>query len=179
MNPRTPAEVGALVWITGLSGSGKTTLAQHLNDRWPRSRNCIMLDGDALRRILGPGIGHMRDDRMRLGLTYARLATMLAQQGVDAIVATVSMFEEVYAQIQSQTNACLVYAATPLSECARRDPKDIYKACYEGRIQGVAGVDLKVDIPARPDIKIESDSKLSLEASCDANVRLIFEVLNL
>jgi adenylylsulfate kinase len=81
---------GRVIWITGLSGAGKTTLAQALLPMLPQPR--LLLDGDAVREALALlAGGYAREDRLKLALTYARLAKLAADQGVAVICATISM----------------------------------------------------------------------------------------
>ena len=95
----TSPQVGQVFWITGLSGAGKTTLACQLAGRLrEHGRQTVVLDGDELRTVLvgSGGTGFGRQDRLNLGLGYARFANVIAGQGVDVVVATISMFNEVY-----------------------------------------------------------------------------------
>ena len=48
-----------------------------------------------------------------------------------------------------------IFIGKPLSELERRDPKDIYKRYRSGKINIVAGLDLKVDFPVDPDIHLK------------------------
>lgn len=151
--------VGKIVWITGLSGSGKTTLGNALHAVWPKDRACIFLDGDALRTVFGSRVGHTRADRISLGLTYSRLAHVLQRQGIDVIVATVSMHSEVYSAVTALPSSMIVYLATPLSECARRDPKQIYENYFTRGASGVAGLDVEVDVPQNAHIVLHPSSE--------------------
>ena len=54
------------------------------------------LDGDALRAVMGDELGHSADDRRRSAMRNARLCRLLAQQGVDVICATISLFHEIH-----------------------------------------------------------------------------------
>lgn len=151
--------IGKLVWITGLSGSGKTTLGNALHAVWPKDRTCVFLDGDALRAVLGSRVGHTHADRISLGLTYSRLAHVLQQQGIDVILATISMHNKVYDVVSALPSATIVYLATPLSECARRDPKRIYEDYFTRGASGVAGLDVQVDVPQNADIVVHPSSQ--------------------
>ncbi len=168
---------GKLVWIAGLSGSGKTTLGTALYATWPQHRKCVFLDGDVLRAILGAQTGHTRPDRISLGLTYSRLSRFLCQQGIDVIVATVSMHEEVYAAVRCITGSTLVYLATPISECARRDPKRLYANYFLGEVSGVAGLDVEIDTPHNADLVVHSSLKIPAQESVSLAVSQIKRLL--
>lgn len=86
---------GRVIWLTGLSGAGKTTLARALLKYLPRA---VLLDGDELREALGVATsGFDAASRKKLALTYARLAGLLARQGLTVVVATISLFHDVHA----------------------------------------------------------------------------------
>ena len=93
---------GQVIWITGLSGAGKTTLAEKLNMRLQRKKNIhpILLDGDVLRKIFTKSsVGkesYDRNSRINLALKYGILSNTLSSQGFTVIIATISMFNEIY-----------------------------------------------------------------------------------
>lgn len=175
--PGAEGSPGRLVWITGLSGSGKTTLASSLHAAWPEDRKCVFLDGDALRAVLGPRKGHTRADRISLGLTYCRLADFLRQQGIDVILATVSMHHEVYSAVDALPETTMVYLATPLSECVRRDPKRLYSDYFTGKTSGVAGLDVEVDVPQGAHIVVHPCPETPETESVAVTVRRILRSL--
>lgn len=170
---------GQVAWITGLSGSGKTTLAHALKKHWPLARPCVVLDGDELRAIIGNSVGYSREDRIGLGLSYVRLARALSSQGLDVIVATISMDNQIFAAVKEIPTASLIYIATPVSECARRDPKHLYRNLYEGRTSGLAGVDIPIDIPQNADVVIAPSQTVPVERAVEGNVAAVLVVLNL
>lgn len=161
---------GLVIWITGLSGSGKTTLSQHLISQLrERDLSAIVLDGDKLREVLGASMSepnsHGRGARLLLAKRYSLLSQMLSSQGHTVIVATVSLFREVHEwNRQNIPNYFEVYLRVPLDELRRRDPKGIYRNFDDGKIENVAGLDLEVDEPERPDWVVEFDSELTAES---------------
>lgn len=88
---------GGVIWITGLSGVGKSALAEKVVATLrQRSTSPILLDGDALREALGePGLD--LDTRAQLAYRYARLAWLFADQGLIAVVATISLRHSIHA----------------------------------------------------------------------------------
>jgi cytidine diphosphoramidate kinase len=144
---------GQVIWLTGLSGAGKTTVAEKLNQQLrDRGLQPVLLDGDILRNILKKpdqmSGTYTREARVELALKYAHICKFLSLQGFTVIIATVSMFQEVYAWNRANfPNYFEIYLKVPLEELRLRDPKRIYQRYDAGEISNVAGLDLLIDEP--------------------------------
>ena len=149
---------GQVIWITGLSGAGKTTLAKQLYLRLQKNKmHPILLDGDLLRLIFKTGNieeqSYSRKSRINLGLKYGLLCKALSSQGFIVIVATISMFQEIYAwNRENLENYLEIYLKVPLDELYLRDDKKIYQDYKDGMLSNVAGLDLSVDEPLSSDL---------------------------
>ena len=157
---------GLTIWITGLSGAGKTTLATALAHKLPGS---ILLDGDALRKTFAVvQTGFDFESRLKLGLTYGRLAAMLTEQGQTVIVATIAFFHEVHAWNRAHIpNYYEVYLDVAEDIRRRRDPKGLYAREKAGTLKNMAGVDLNVQYPLHPDLTFKDES-WSVDAAVSA-----------
>ena len=148
----------SVIWITGLSGSGKTTLASGLVQKLiSHNLPVIRLDGDELRHIFGVSATdqkiHTRSARLSLARQYSRLCQSLSNQGFIVVIATISMFEEIYSwNRQNLPNYLEIYLKVPIDELRLRDPKGIYMRYDSGQLKNVAGLDLEVEEPSSPDI---------------------------
>ena len=152
---------GRVVWITGLSGSGKSTLATEVVGQLRALRNdVIRLDGDELREVFAAETinlqRHDRNGRLMLAMQYASLCRLLSMQGFTVVIATISMFREVYAWNRANLPGYFeVYLKVPIEELRRRDPKGIYRRFDTGDLLNVAGLDLPVDEPGEADFEVE------------------------
>ena len=166
-------ESGSVLWITGLSGSGKTTLAKEVSRELRRIQiDAINLDGDTLREALMLGTissqSYVREERLRLAMQYARLCQIISTQGFTVVIATISMFKEVYAWNRAHLPGYFeVYLKAPLEELRRRDSKSIYSRFDTGELHNVAGLDLDIDEPEKPDFRISIHSRSSLRELTD------------
>ncbi len=155
---------GQVIWMTGLSGAGKTTVSTELNERLKKSGlQPILLDGDSLRSLFIESDStkqiYTRQERIKLSYKYSHLCQVLSSQGSTVIIATVSMFREIYAWNRlNLPNYFEIYLDVPLKELCRRDPKNIYSKFYSGEINNVAGLDLKVDQPQKSNLTVKFKS---------------------
>ena len=156
---------GQVIWIMGLLGAGKTTLANELTARLRQGGlQPILLDGDILRnlfKVSGNTIDtHNRESRIKLALKYALMCELLSSQGFTVVIATISMFDEVYTwNRQNIPNYFEVYLKVPLKELRDRDPKNIYRRYDDGDLKNVAGLDLLVDQPYSSHLTLDFETQ--------------------
>jgi adenylylsulfate kinase-like enzyme len=70
-----------------------------------------------------------------------------------------------------------VFVATPLEECARRDPKGLYAAAFAGEIDEFTGVSAPYEEPLTPELRLETTGRTPGESAATVIDRL--EELNL
>ena len=118
-----------LIWITGFSGAGKTTIAKALIAHAKENTvHPVWLDGDRMRAALDQTAQFDHASRLKLGLTYARLAKEINAQGFWVIVSTISMFDEVFEWNRDNfPNYLEVFLDVPEVVRKARDPKGIYR----------------------------------------------------
>jgi adenylylsulfate kinase len=143
-----------VVWITGRPASGKSTFGGYLAsllraDGVP----CALLDGDEVRDALGRVAGRGPEERDAFYEALARLAALLARQGLSVIVPATAHRRAYRERARSLAPRFIeVHVATPLDECARRDPKGLYALAREGAAVGLPGVDEPFEDPVAPDV---------------------------
>ena len=173
---------GFVLWFTGLSGAGKTTIANIVEPELER-RGLVVehLDGDIVRTHLSKGLGFSKEDR---DINIARIgwvASRIARAGAAVVVSAISPYEEMRRHARSlvEQHAPFVeiYVATPLEECARRDPKGLYVAAFAGEIEEFTGVSAPYEEPADPELRLETVGRTPPESAAVVIARL--EELNL
>ncbi len=163
-------------WITGLSAAGKTTLANLLTSKLRKDgKSVVMLDGDELREAFGAESNHDLNSRLSLAYSYARLAKMIATQGVIVVVSTVALFREIHEWNRSnQPGYFEVYLKVDIDELRRRDPKNIYSRYDSGQIKDVAGLDLDFDEPLNPELLIEYEDGTTPEIELNRLLQVFY-----
>ncbi len=144
---------GCVIWITGLSGAGKTTLAGEIVKNIRNTqRQVLSIDGDELREVFGSVTDYNRTSRLKLANKYSKLCFLIAKQGFNVVIATISLFKEVHLwNRNSIPNYFEVYLKIPMEILKQRDSKGIYKKYDKGLLENVAGLDLSIDQPTNAD----------------------------
>ncbi|MBD0736973.1 adenylyl-sulfate kinase [Streptomyces sp. CBMA29] len=170
---------GATVWLTGLPSAGKTTIAYALAERLrAQGRRVEVLDGDEIREFLSAGLGFSREDRHTNVQRIGFVAELLASHGVLALVPVIAPYtdsrEAVRKRHQQQgTGYVEVHVATPVEVCSVRDVKGLYAKQAAGELTGLTGVDDPYEIPADPDLRIETDGRTVEESASVLHALLV------
>ena len=152
---------GFVVWFTGLSGAGKTTVA-NIVEAELEQRGLVVdhLDGDIVRTHLSKDLGFSKEDRDANIQRIGWVASRVARAGAAVIVSAISPYEEARrrarAVVEPHAPFIEVYVATPLEECARRDPKGLYAAAFAGEIADFTGVSAPYEAPENPEIRLDT-----------------------
>jgi len=150
---------GRVFWFTGLAGAGKTTIGRNFFALL-RSENpaAIFLDGDILRNVFGNDLGHARADRLVSAMRNSRLCKVLADQGIDVVCATISLFRECQEWNRRNIEGLHeIYLRVPMDILIKRDQKQLYSRATRGEIKDVMGVDLAADEPLAPEAIVVND----------------------
>ncbi|HUH50308.1 MAG TPA: adenylyl-sulfate kinase, partial [Mycoplana sp.] len=150
----------AVIWFTGLSGSGKSTVANNLEKLLhAKGRHTYMLDGDNIRHGLNRDLGFTDEDRVENIRRVAEVAKLMADAGLIVLVSFISPFrsERRFArELMNKGDFLEVYVDTPLEECARRDPKGLYKRAISGEISNFTGISSPYEPPENPDLHLKT-----------------------
>ncbi|MCO5063184.1 MAG: sulfate adenylyltransferase subunit CysN [Rhizobiaceae bacterium] len=161
----------AVIWFTGLSGSGKSTIAGLLDKKLHLAgRHTYVLDGDNVRHGLNRDLGFTEEDRVENIRRVAEVAKLMADAGLIVLVSFISPFRaerQMARELMPEGEFVEVFVDTPLSECARRDPKGLYARAAAGEIRNFTGIDSPYEAPDAPEIHLETAGK-SPEEMVDA-----------
>lgn len=168
-----PHKQGFTVFLTGLSGAGKSTVAKVLFSRFLEigDRPVTLLDGDIVRRNLSSNLKFTKEDRdinvRRIGFVASEITK---NRGI-AICAPIAPYEstrsEIRSTIESYGGFIEVHVSTPIEICEKRDRKGMYAKARAGLIKGFTGVDDPYEIPASPEVSINTTDITPSEAAQD------------
>jgi len=148
---------GWTFWITGLAGAGKTTIGRSffsiLARQYPHS---VFLDGEELRRVVMPEAGYSLADRLECARRYGLLCQLLTEQGLNVVIATISMFEACRSWNRNNLRHYFeVYLRASPEVLRARDQNGLYSS---GTGNGmVVGRDLPWECPSNSDVVIDND----------------------
>jgi len=159
---------GFCVFFTGLSGAGKSTLAKALQIKLLEitGRQVTLLDGDIVRKHLSSELGFSREHReinvRRIGFVASEI---VKHRGI-AISAPIAPYREsrraVRELIRQYGGFFEVYVSTPIEVCEARDRKGLYAKARAGLIQAFTGVSDPYEVPAHPELSLDT-SQLTVD----------------
>lgn len=161
--------MGCVYWVTGLSGAGKTTVGTKLyNYLREKQSNIIRLDGDILRQVF-QSFDYSREGRKQLGFQYSRLVKMISDQGIDVVICTVAMYDEVRQWNRDNIKDYReIYLEVELEELIKRDQKGLYSKAKDNKDENVCGINFDAELPKCPDIKISNYGETTPDKALEA-----------
>ena len=161
---------GFVVWFTGLSAAGKSTIAGLVAAEL-EGRGLLVdrLDGDIVRTHLSKGLGFSKADRDTNIERIGWVASRLARAGAAVVVSAISPYDEARrkarALVEEKSPFVLVYVATSLEECERRDPKGLYAKAHAGEIKDFTGVSDPYEKPADAELELHTEGMSPQESA--------------
>jgi len=149
-----------VIWFTGLSASGKSTIANSLEKLLhSHGRHTYLLDGDNVRHGLNKDLGFKDEDRVENVRRVAEVAKLMADAGLIVLVSFISPFRserQLARDLMCEGEFVEVFVDTPIEECARRDPKGLYRKALRGDLDNFTGISSPYEAPESPDIHLHT-----------------------
>ena len=143
-----------MIFFTGLSAAGKSTIAKAVVAKLSKGvgQQVTLLDGDAVRQQLSPELGFSKEDRDRNVRRVGLIASEIVKDGGIAVCALIAPYDharrEIRALIENDGGRFfLVYVATPLAICEKRDPKGLYARARAGDLLRFTGISDPYEAP--------------------------------
>ena len=163
---KTSGYKSCLLWFTGLSASGKSCIAHAFDEIMHASGiHTYVLDGDNVRHGLNKDLGLSPEDRKENIRRIAEVSKLFIDAGLLVITAFIAPYREDRRHARDlfeKDRFIEVYVKCPISECAKRDPKGLYKKAKAGEITGFTGISAPYEEPENPELILETD-KMSIE----------------
>ena len=125
-----------------------------------RKNDVFCMDGDAMDGVF-ERTGYSTAARLKDAKAEFRLCRALAEQGIDVVMCSISMYDEIRdwnrANIENYKE---IYIKVTRDTLYRRDQKKLYSS----GAKEVVGVDLPWDEPKMPDAVVENDGQDTPEA---------------
>jgi len=160
-----------IIQFCGLSGSGKTTLARKAKEYFNNKGIDIeIIDGDEYRNFLCSDLGFTKEDRNMNIRRLAFVAGKLSQYNIIPIICAINPYEEIRDEVmRNYPDVKTVYIKCSLEELIRRDTKGMYQRTllpegHANRMNNLSGVNDPFEIPADPDLVIETDRETIFES---------------
>lgn len=160
---------GIVYWITGLPGSGKTTVGNALYYKMKKQSPVILLDGDVLKSIVSESHpGYSREERLARAKKYSLLCKMISDQGINVIICTVAMFDEIREwNREIFAHYIEIFLNVSMEVLRKRDRKNLYSKATEQ--DELPGVHYDAEFPKNPDIILKTDGTIPI-SDCVASI---------
>lgn len=167
---------GPVFWIMGLTSSGKSSVAQRITEKLKaRGVKILHYDGDDIRNMFGADFGFAPEDRLKVVKNLGYLANKSADQGFNVLVSALTAHTDARKHIRENVkNLVTVFLKCSVKECARRDPKGLYKKAQKGEIDTLIGFNVPYDVPDFADLIVDSE-KNSVEEAADKIIGFMIE----
>ena len=164
---------GIVLWITGLSGSGKTSISKLILNKFAKKYGkTLIFQGDQLRKIF-QFKDYSRQGRKKNGIIYSELLKEISDQGINVIISVIGMIESVRKKNRKNIENYLeIFIESDLKLIIKKTKKKHYKLK-----KNVVGIDIKPDLPKKPEIEIVNDFKRSIKDMTDEVIMKLNKIL--
>lgn len=154
---------GIVYWITGLAGSGKTTIGNALYYKMKKQYPVVLLDGDILKNIVGGDApGYTKEDRLNRAKRYSLMCKMLSDQGIDVIICTIAMFDEVRDWNREHfAHYIEIFLNPSMDVLKKRDKRGLY--LKSNAQDELPGLHYEAEFPKNPDIVLNTDGSVPVQ----------------
>jgi adenylylsulfate kinase len=162
-----------IILLTGLSGAGKSTLSHYAKlQLLTLGIDVEIIDGDEYREKICKNLTFSKADRIENIRRLGFIANKFSARGITTIISAISPYNEARQElIDNYDNVKVVHIDCPVNQLINRDTKGLYKRAllptgHPDKINNLTGVNDNYDVPAKPDLYINTNEK-SLQKCVD------------
>ena len=147
-------------WLMGPTSSGKTTISERLIKICQKKKfSIIHYDGDEVRDLFGNNFGFDEKNRNLVIHSLVYMAKKANNSGMPCIVSALTAHNSAREFIRSEIiNLKTIYVKCPISVCAYRDPKGLYKKAKNNEINTLIGYNSDYIEPINPDLTLHTNN---------------------
>jgi adenylylsulfate kinase len=160
-----------IIQLTGLSGTGKTTLAQEVKFLLEKhSLKVEIIDGDAYRKTLCKDLGFSKEDRMENIRRLGAAAWSFKDKADIIMIAAINPFSAIRNELKEKYGAKTVWIKCDIPVLIKRDTKGLYRRAllqndHPDKIFNLTGVNDTYEIPAEPDLTIDTSTETAAQSA--------------
>lgn len=172
---------GAVVWFTGLSGSGKSTVADAVAEKLKKRLLPVSrIDGDVARRTFSSDLGFSSADRKENCRRAAHVAAYAKESSIvlASFISPQRKMRDYIRKLLGYKDVFVVQIDCPVNECAKRDPKGMYRQLKGGCFRGNPFTGMHPEAPYESEINpdlILYTWKESVSESADKVIAMLSE----
>jgi adenylylsulfate kinase len=155
-----------IILLCGLSGAGKSTLARYVKQKLDAATiPAEIIDGDEYRSMLFKELGFSKSDRFENIRRLGFIAGKFSNYGIITIVSAINPYEQVRNELlDCYSNVKTVFVDCPVEILIARDTKGLYTKAllpedHPDKVRNLTGINDQFDVPANPDLYINTASK--------------------
>tara|TARA_B100000902_G_scaffold353073_1_gene364242 strand:- start:113 stop:640 length:528 start_codon:yes stop_codon:yes gene_type:complete len=151
---------GILFWITGYSGSGKSEVGNKIKkDIEKKFGKTLVISGDNFRKSFNFK-NHDKNSRIKLGKQYTEFLKIILDQNINIIFTVVGLYDEIRKYNKKKIkNYVEIFIDSKINDIRKLSKKKHYLK----RQKNILGLDLKPELPKKPNIKIKNNFKISTD----------------
>lgn len=163
---------GILFWITGFSGSGKSEISYKIKKKIENNfGKTIIISGDNFRKSFNLK-NYDKFSRIELGKQYINFLKIILDQNINVIFSVVGLYNDIRNFGRKKIrNYVEIFIDTDIKKI-KKNSKKIH---YRKKQKNILGLDLKPEIPKKPDIKVKNDFKNSTSKISEKIIKKILK----
>ena len=163
---------GILFWVTGFSGSGKSEISYKIKKEIENKfGKTLIISGDNFRKSFNFK-NYDKISRIELGKKYINFLKIILDQNINVIFTVVGLYNDIR---KFGRNKIRNYVEILIDTDIKKIKKNSKKIHYKKKQRNILGLDLKPEIPKKPDIKVKNNFKISTSEISKKIIKIILK----